>query len=113
MVKWKKFEELSVLFLKQKIGSNYIVKGFGGSNSNENDIKVFTKEKKELFSIEAKLSPSQSGQFVIQKTDIGYIESSKNTYKNSFNSEILGLVNTTSFDEDVVTKLNCSKELNL
>ncbi len=116
MQNWKKFEANATEYLTN-INEIEGVKfeNTGGSDSNTPDIKVILKENN-IFNIEAKLSPSQSGQFVVHKIKDEFIYSSKNKKENNiFSKEIVSYMNE-NFDKYTnygtnQLKLDCPKSL--
>jgi hypothetical protein len=98
MENWKIFENNACNALKEKFRDLPIdFKTTGGSNAFESDIKVL-KDEKPLFSIEAKLSPSQSGQFVLIGNNDVYELSTKTRYE------------TNEFVETIIKHINENKE---
>ena len=95
MEDWELFEKNATSYLSENIKIKGIsFKGEGGSNSTDTDIFVYHKDKK-IFTIEAKKSPSQSGQIVVllKNGKYEYSEESK-SYKNSFVDKIVGHLNS-------------------
>lgn len=94
MQNWEKYEINSCKYLNDSISiKNIVFNRKGGSDSNENDIEVLFKGQK-LFSIEAKLSPSQCGQIVLIEDIKGNYEiSSKMKYTNPFSKKIVDKIN--------------------
>jgi hypothetical protein len=112
---WEYFEEHSTKYLNQKFEhlEGISFQRSGGSDSTESDIKLKINNT-EVFSIESKLSPSQSGQFVI-KIENGKFELSKsNKFLNPHSKEILTFLNDRFNDFQVVAQnaieLTCPKE---
>ncbi|WP_423800759.1 hypothetical protein [Neobacillus sp. SAB-20_R2A] len=86
---WELFEIECPSYLNkvfQHIGVTF--KGDGSKNSVASDIKVL-KGDKYLFSIEAKFSPSQSGQFVVIETNDLYNFSPENKFENNKYSQAI------------------------
>lgn len=93
MNKWEKFEEECFEKTKKILKDyNIDVKKNGGSNSNFGDIDLY-KNNNLITNIECKLSPSQSGQFVIVEEGNKYILSSRNKFTNKFSGKILSVIN--------------------
>lgn len=93
--RWSLFEIYACDYLNKSIGnSNVLFKRLGSSNSTANDIEVYSNSKY-LFSIEAKYSPSQSGQFVIIDQKDKYEFSIGNNFENNeYSREIIRILNT-------------------
>ncbi|MCU5068334.1 PDDEXK family nuclease [Bacillus pacificus] len=80
---WELFEVESCNYLNTLYGGSSITfQVDGGKNSSSSDIKVFNRDKY-LFSIEAKYSPSQSGQFVLVENDNLYSLSPVSKFENN------------------------------
>lgn len=95
MKKWEKFEGECAVFLSKIVNfKNVTVRQNGGSNSNDGDIDIYYNDEV-LTNIECKLSPSQSGQFVIKKQDNNFVLSDKNKNHNEFSEQILNVINQT------------------
>lgn len=112
MKNWEKFELNTLNYLRQNINiKNVFIKGIGGGNSHENDIEIYFKKKK-LFSIETKLSPSQSGQIVIYENNSKYVLSQNMVFDNKYSNEIIEYLND-NFQETKINnfELKCSKDL--
>lgn len=78
MERWKTFEDNARNFLDKNIKLKDInFTSIGKSNSWDSDIEVLHKKNK-LFTIEAKLSPAQSGQFVVWFKNNKFLYSEKN-----------------------------------
>ncbi len=83
----------------------------GGSDSTSNDIVVNFKGKK-ILSIEAKLSPSQCGQFVLVSDKFNKLTlSDKSKFKNSYTNEILKIIETSHCNNSSILNLNISQDL--
>ena len=95
MQQWKQFEIESTEYLNRKLGDLPInFKNTGGANAYTSDIEVL-RNGNYLFSIEAKLSPSQSGQFAIYEEADQYHFSPKNKFKeNKATKAIIEYLNT-------------------
>lgn len=94
MSNWMAFENESASFLNQHF-SKYPIKFelSGGANSNNPDIDVFM-DNEYMFSIEAKLSPAQSGQFVVLINKDTFIYSPQNKYElNKYSKQIIDYLN--------------------
>ncbi len=90
MSNWEKFEKECVKYLDSNYGDKVRFELIGGSDSTLSDIKV----KEKNFFIEAKMSKSQSGQFVLLIEGNEFIYSSKNKGEiNEFSSLILEYIN--------------------
>jgi len=91
---WEKFEIESCQFLNEEFSDlGVIFQRAGGTNSNTSDIEVLT-ENKELFSTEAKFSPSQSGQFVIIEEKEIYTFSNNSKFEsNIYTKKIIDYLN--------------------
>lgn len=93
MEKWEQFEFNSIEYLNGKLNElGFQCTGTGGKNSNSSDIAIL-KDGKFIFNIEAKLSPSQSGQIVIIKKDDNYEISEKSKSDNSNSKKIIENIN--------------------
>lgn len=94
MKDWKKFEKEATSYLNERYNSSSLkFENYGGSNSNKADIKVY-KNDNHIFNVEAKLSPSQSGQFVVKIKDDKFVFSSKNvSAKNEYSDKIVEYLN--------------------
>ncbi|WP_033827199.1 PDDEXK family nuclease [Bacillus andreraoultii] len=80
---WELFEIDSCNYLNELFeGSPITFQGEGGKNSSSSDIKVFDRGKY-IFSIEAKYSPSQSGQFVLIEGNDLYSLSPVSKFENN------------------------------
>ncbi len=92
---WKNFEKNAMEYLKKEIvlsGVSFV--SLGGSNSTESDIGVKYRDKN-LFLIEAKLSPSQSGQIVVLLENDNYVYSKKSKEpENDFVKKIIAYLNS-------------------
>ncbi|MBP3953567.1 hypothetical protein [Bacillus suaedae] len=86
---WEKFELETIPFL-EKIYHDLPVafKREGGQNSTKSDICVLH-DMNELFSLEAKLTPSQSGQFVLLEEQQKYIFSAENKFQNNKMTQLI------------------------
>lgn len=94
MQNWKKFESNATAYLKSINNiENIKFENEGGSDSNTPDIKVFLEERN-IFNIEAKLSPSQAGQFVVHKVENKFVYSTKNKKQNNvFSKQMISHMN--------------------
>lgn len=96
MAEWSKFEEESTKFLNETYGSqDRVFRRNGGYDSTQPDIEFF-KNNKNIFNMEVKKSPSQSGQFVVHyNTDNSLFEfSSKNlSEQNNHTKDIIKYMN--------------------
>ena len=92
MKNWEKFEDEAVEYLNKKISLFSFLKQ-GGSNSNSEDIRIEKNGDLINTNIEAKLSPSQSGQFVIFEKKNQYFISTKNKRYNPISKLILENLN--------------------
>lgn len=93
MKKWERFENECAVFLSKILNfDNIVVYQNGGSNSNDGDIDLFH-DNELITNIECKLSPSQSGQFVIVKEGNSFTMSNKNKNRNKFSEKILKVIN--------------------
>ncbi len=95
MSKWLDFELECTDYLNKKFGEYATFEHLGGSDSTITDIKVSTKNG-DIFYIDAKHSPAQSGQFVLfpnfEENKFKY--SSKNiTAINEFSQKIIDIMN--------------------
>lgn len=98
MKNWEKYEQLALEYLQKSINIDGIsFKREGGFNSNESDIDAFHSIRGKLFSIEAKLSPSQSGQIVVEDKNNKYDLSDKRKYNNKYSAKIIDYLNSDSF----------------
>ncbi|WP_306010525.1 hypothetical protein [Bacillus sp. MMSF_3328] len=90
---WEEFELEACEYLNNEIVNSTIeFRQTGGKNSLTSDIKVF-KNNINLFSIEAKLSPSQSGQFVILEDNGVYFLSDAGRFSNKYTQAIIDHLN--------------------
>lgn len=90
---WEDFEIEACDYLNKTYRGFATFTNEGGGNSNSTDIKVF-KNDKYIFSIEAKFSPSQSGQIVLKEEAGKYILSSKSRGKdNKYTQNIINFLN--------------------
>lgn len=86
---WEKFEIESCLYLNKVYESlpiSFLQEG--GKSSVNSDIKVY-KGQEQLFSIEAKYSPSQSGQFVLVEKNRIYSLSNESKFENNEYTRII------------------------
>lgn len=95
MKKWRIFEENCVAYLNSKFNkyADFILEG--DSNSKRSDILVNTKNGKKFY-IEAKDSPSQSGQFVLLpdlNQDIFIYSKLNNNEINEYSEKIIDYMN--------------------
>ncbi len=95
MKKWRIFEENCVKYLNSKFSNyaDFILEG--DSNSRKSDILVSTKNGKNFY-IEAKDSPSQSGQFVLLpdlNKDVFVYSKLNNTEINEYSEKIIDYMN--------------------
>jgi hypothetical protein len=91
LLAWKRFESDSCDFLKALIGGIAQVECLGSSDSTVPDIRV-TPTKGKPFFVEAKLCPSQAGQFVVDpdfETGTVKFGDKNKTEENMYTSEIL------------------------
>lgn len=92
---WAKFEQEALDYLKSLFPKqDYRFELVGGSDSTKPDILVY-KNNKTLFAIEAKYSPSQSGQFVVLQDNKGVFRySERNQYQlNRYSMQIIDYIN--------------------
>lgn len=115
MKNWEKFEWNATEYLNNlnKI-ENVKFENAGGSDSNTPDIRVFYKEN--IFNIEAKLSPSQAGQFVVHKVEDEFVYSAKNKKEDNKSSREIVLCMNANFKKyskygTNSLKLDCPKNL--
>lgn len=110
--KWEEFEIASAAFLTEHFKGidNLEFVSSGKSDSNVPDIIVRVSGI-ELFSIEAKLSPAQSGQFVIVENDNKYELSKKNKNENKYSNEILKYINENYINYKIVTQRGLNLQL--
>jgi hypothetical protein len=93
--KWKLFEEKSKEYLNKELKDKSITVVLeGGSNSRMPDLVLFDKFQKKIFSIEAKLSPSQGGQIVIINDGNKFNESEKSKNFNEYSQQIIEIINS-------------------
>ena len=98
MERWKQFEINSSNYLNNVLNIDDIKTSTdGGGNSRETDIKLYHKSNL-LFSIEVKLSPSQSGQFVVKFKNNKFFLSEENHSLNSYSSKIIEVLNEKKLD---------------
>ena len=90
MRNWEKFEQEATAYLNETYKHLSVTfQNTGGKDANTSDIKVM-KGHQTLFSIEAKYSPSQSGQFVLLEEDGKYVFSPKNRFEdNPYTNDII------------------------
>jgi hypothetical protein len=90
MRNWEKFEQEATAYLNETYKHLSVTfQNTGGKDANTSDIKVI-KGHQTLFSIEAKYSPSQSGQFVLLEEDGKYVFSPKNRFEdNAYANDII------------------------
>ena len=94
MQNWEIFENECVSYLEGSFtNSDFQFVSSGGANSSVSDIEVYDNEKNNVFDIEVKLSPCQSGQFVTVVKKGQFILSPRNKFKNSFSNKIIILLN--------------------
>ncbi|SEQ47127.1 hypothetical protein SAMN05216232_2532 [Virgibacillus subterraneus] len=95
MKDWEKFEVESTEYLNEQF--KHIPVSFvqeGGYNSYSSDIGVKNKGGKTLFSVEAKYSPCQSGQFVVKEEQSTYKLTQDSMSENSkYTREIIDQLN--------------------
>ncbi len=115
MENWELFEIECLDFLKSTyFDLPYYFIRKGGSDSTKSDIEIYNKQNnKKLLSVEAKLSPSQCGQFVVHYFDNKFILSEKGKYINEFTESIIKHINEkeiSNFDSGLV-KLDVGTDL--
>jgi len=99
MEDWEKFEKQACRYLNESFPDSkeqIEFKWSGKSDSKEPDIKAYKKDN-HIFNIEAKLSPSQSGQFVVLLNNDGKFEFSEDCEEhvyNKYSENILRYINT-------------------
>lgn len=111
MNRWEKFENECFENIKKNLNDyniNIDIIQNGGSNSNFGDIDLY-KNNNLITNIECKLSPSQSGQFVIVEKENKYILSSRNKFNNKFSEKILSVIN----EEKIIPKNQKGIEITL
>jgi hypothetical protein len=112
---WEYFEEHSTKYLNKNFQhlEGIIFERSGGSDSTESDIKLKINNT-EVFSIESKLSPAQSGQFVVKISNGKFELSKSNKFINPYSTEIIKFLNERFNDyQDVfqsAVEINCPKE---
>lgn len=86
MKKWQLFEQECCTFLSSRFSDYpFSFKLNGGSDSTSSDIEV-RKGNRVVFSLEVKLSPSQSGQFVVMSDNGQYTYSPNNMFQADINA---------------------------
>ena len=112
MERWKKFEIKSSNYLNTVLDiDNIKTSTDGGGNSRETDIKLYHKSNL-LFSIEVKLSPSQSGQFVVKFNNKKFFLSEENHSLNSHSTEVIEVLNKKGIDyKGEIININCGDDL--
>jgi hypothetical protein len=113
--RWELFEEYSTKYLNESFQhiEGLIFERGGGTDSTESDIKIILNGN-EIFSIESKLSPSQSGQFVIKDTSEKFELSNLNKNDNPHSFEIIDYLNKRYNEYKDVSQnsieISCSKK---
>ncbi|KXS38617.1 MAG: hypothetical protein AWU54_2209, partial [Candidatus Frackibacter sp. T328-2] len=108
---WEKFEIKATDFLNRNFKNTQLeFKRTGKKNSLAPDIKIFNNNN-HIFNIEAKLSPAQSGQFVVYKNNNKFIFSENNICDNNrYTKKIISYLNKnfSKFENggDLPNKLN-------
>lgn len=94
MKDWQLFEQECCTYLNSVLKDYpFTFKCSGGSNSNASDIEVM-KNNKSVFSIEVKLSPAQSGQFVVLEDNNVFSYSPRNVFShNTYSRQIVDHLN--------------------
>ncbi len=94
MENWQLFEQECCNYLNNALKDYpFNFKCNGGSDSTSSDIEV-TKKNASVFSIEAKLSPSQSGQFVVLDNNNKFSYSPRNKFSgNIYSRQIIDYLN--------------------
>jgi hypothetical protein len=112
MEKWELFEISSKNYLQKVVKINEVsFTNTGGSDSTSNDIVVSHKGN-ELFSVEAKLSPSQCGQFVLVLDDNKkFVLSERMRYTNIYTNQIINIIDTTYESEIPLLNLDLSQSM--
>lgn len=112
MENWEIYETNSKNYLNSILNNTDIVfEKTGGSDSTSNDILVKFKGKS-LFSIEAKLSPSQCGQFVLVRDELNKLTLSENMrFSNKYTNQIIELIDTNYENEISLLNLDISQNL--
>lgn len=114
--KWKEYEINSCKFLNSTYSNlGFTFSNTGFSNSKESDVSIL-KNNIKIGNIEAKLSPSQAGQFVICECGQGFEFSSKNVYPiNHYTRKIIKFINNNYYKyKEPSTKginLDCGDDL--
>ena len=112
MERWKKFEIKSSNYLNRFLDiDNVSTTNDGGGNSRETDVKLYYKSNL-LFSIEVKLSPSQSGQFVVKFDNKRFFLSKENHNLNKYSLKVIEILNRQGLDykgENI--NINCGDDL--
>lgn len=112
MENWEIFEISSKSYLEKAIQiSEVSFTNTGGSDSTSNDIVVSHKGN-ELFSVEAKLSPSQCGQFVLVRDDNKkLVLSERMRYTNIYTNQIIDIIDTSYETEIPLLNLGLSQSM--
>lgn len=94
MTNWEMFENEACTFLNSCYKNTPLAfRAWGGSDSTASDIEVY-KYNNYIFSIEAKLSPCQSGQFVVINDGDSYSYSNRNKYAGNIHTrQIIRYIN--------------------
>tara|TARA_B110000046_G_scaffold44038_2_gene49042 strand:+ start:1786 stop:2640 length:855 start_codon:yes stop_codon:yes gene_type:complete len=94
MQNWEKFEKESTLYLNNSfLDINAKFSSLGGKNSEASDILVHNENGVHKFNIEVKLSPSQSGQFVVFQENNKYQLTKQSKLTNPCTQDILDYLN--------------------
>ena len=92
ITKWQDLESKGAMFLNNLFPCVQFT-GSGGSDANESDIIVTNQYGKNLFTIEAKMTPAQAGQItVIDDESFALSEQSRNP-DNPYNNQIIAYLN--------------------
>jgi hypothetical protein len=112
MKDWEKFEIQASKYLSSIINHyDFKVIKTGGSDSTANDIIVLHKGNPS-FSVDAKLSPSQCGQFVLlESNDSEFVLSDKMIYENKFTFDIVNKIEYNNLKSSSLVKLEIEQSL--
>jgi len=112
MKNWEKFEQQASEYISSIINNHdFKVIKAGGSDSSSNDINVLYKGSPS-FSLEAKLSPSQCGQFVLIESPDGKLAlSDKMVYNNKFTIEIIKRIDNSKLNTSSLVNLDVEQSL--
>lgn len=116
MENWEVFEQHATKCLNSKFKKYGLsFKPTGGKDSNTSDILVQISSNDNLFSIEAKLSPAQCGQFVINENGDSFELTNKSRLSNNYTKTIIDHINENlkeyTKNNPKYFDLNCNQKL--